>query len=154
MDRRSHKALKFTFILATLAVGLTVVGLACGGGDDSGAKEPGATKAPDGANSESLELSMGDNFFDLNGERNPTLDIAAGATIEIELTNDGAAIHNMRFAGEDNQYNNGDDAVSDPDQVPARQTAVIKFTAPEKPGTYKYQCDFHPTDSKGEITVK
>ena len=152
MNRWSHKTLKFTFTLAALALGLTLVGLACGGGDESGSKTPGGSTDTDG--SVSLDLSMGDNFFDLNGERNPTLDIAAGATVEIELTNDGAAIHNMRFAGEDNQYNNGDDAVSDPDQVPARQTAVIEFTAPQKPGAYKYQCDYHPTESKGEITVK
>ncbi len=136
MNRWSHK-LKFTFILAALAMGLTLVGLACGGGDGS----------------VSLDLSMGDNFFDLNGEHNPTLQIAAGATVNIKMTNKGAAIHNMRFAGGDNQYNNGDDAVSDPTLISPGQTAIIKFTAPKQPGTYKYQCDFHPTDSKGEITV-
>ena len=151
MDRRSQKTLKSTFILAALVLGLTLVGLACGG--DGGTKS-GEADAAAGGGPASFELSMGDNFFDLKGTHNPRLEIAAGATVEIKLTNKGNAIHNMRFAGADNQYNSGDDAVSDPNPVQAGQTAVIKFTAPKQPGTYKYQCDFHPTDSKGEVIVK
>jgi len=151
VNRWSGRTPKFTFILAALAMGLTLVGLACGGDDGKGA---GTAVAPAGGGSASLNLTMGDNFFDQNGTHNPTLEIAAGATVEIKLTNKGSAIHNMRFAGDDNQYNNGDDAVADPTLISPGQTAIIKFTAPKQPGTYKYQCDFHPTDSKGEITVK
>lgn len=144
MHRWSHMTWKFAFPLA-LAVGLALIGMACGGGGgDAGANEPG---------SESLELSMGDNFFDQDGAQNPTLELSVGSAIDIALTNDGAAIHNMRFAGEDNQFNSSDDAVSDPDIVPAGQTATLKFTVPEKAGTYSYQCDFHPTDMKGTITT-
>ncbi len=148
MDRRFPKVLRFAFALAALTAVPIVVGLACGGSDD------GKTSAPAGGGPASFELTMGDNFFDLKGTHNPTLQIAAGATVEIKLTNKGNAIHNLRFAGADNQYNNSDDAVSDPNPVQAGQAAVIKFTAPKQPGTYKFQCDFHPADSKGEITVK
>jgi plastocyanin len=59
----------------------------------------------------------------------------------------------MRIAGEDNQFNTSDDAVSDPALVSGGGTATIKWTA-GKAGTINYQCDFHPTDMKGTIEVK
>lgn len=158
MSRWSHKTLKLAFILAALTVGLTVVGLSCGGGSEAGKTSPPRTNQtagdPTGGGSVPLNLLTGDNFFDLNGTHNPTLEIAPGATVEIKLTNKGAAIHNMRFAGDDNQYNTGDDAVSDPTLVPTGQVAVLKLAAPKKAGTYKYQCDVHPTEMKGTVTVK
>ncbi len=136
-----------------VAAGLTLIGVACGGGGGEAANGPGATNAPASAGSGSHQMSMGDNFFDQDGARNPTLRLAAGEAIEIVLTNDGAAIHNMRFAGEDNQFNTSDDAVSDPNIVPGGGTATLKVTAPQKAGTYSYQCDFHPTEMNGTITV-
>lgn len=155
MHRWSHKTPKFALPLA-LAAGVALIGIACGGGGggEAGANEPGATEAPADANSASLELSMGDNFFDQDGAQNPTLELSVGSAIDIALTNDGAAIHNMRFAGEDNQFNTPDDGVSDPDIVSAGQAATLIFTVPEKAGTYSYQCDFHPTDMKGTITAR
>ncbi|HSP56413.1 MAG TPA: cupredoxin domain-containing protein [Dehalococcoidia bacterium] len=153
MNRRPNKTLKSMAILVALTAGVIAVAAACGGGDnESKTSTPAASRATVGP--VSLDLSMGDNFFDQNGKHNPTLEIPAGATVEIKLTNKGSAIHNMRFAGDDNKYNSGDDAVSDPALLPGGQTGVIKFTAPKSPGTYTYQCDYHPTDSKGEITVK
>lgn len=96
-----------------------------------------------------VAVSMGDNFFD------PTeITAAAGSDITIDLTNNGAAIHNMRIAGEDGEYNTDDDVVSDPDIVPGGQTATIEWTAPTTPGDYIFQCDFHPTEMVGTITVE
>ncbi len=152
MRHWSSKSLKLMCILVVSVVVVNVVGWACGGGD-SGGKTPAASTLAGGGPA-SLELSMGDNFFDQNGTHNPTLEVTAGAPIEIKLTNHGSAVHNMRIAGEDDQYNTSDDAVSDPNLVNAGQSAVLKFTAPKKAGTYRYQCDFHPAESKGEITVK
>jgi hypothetical protein len=60
------------------------------------------------------DASMGDNFFDFGGNRNPTLKIAAGATVTVNLTNGGTAIHNMRTTGDDATFDTDDDAVSDP----------------------------------------
>jgi len=136
---------------------------ACGGGNDEEVtKTPARTTAPaatetpgGGAGGEvTFEITMGDNFFELDGEKNPTLAVPAGSKVTIDLTNKGTAIHNMRFSGGDNQYNTGDDAVSDPALVTAGQKATLKFTAPTKAGKYIYQCDFHPTDMKGEIEVQ
>ena len=96
----------------------------------------------------------GGNFFEIAGEKNPTLTVPAGEEITVNLTNDGAAIHNMRFAGDDNEYDNDDDAVSEPALVTAGQEATLTFTAPSDAGTYDYRCDFHPTDMLGKIEVQ
>jgi len=109
------------------------------------------TAAPAGG---ALQVSMGDNFFELDGQKNPTLQVAAGETLTVDLTNKGTAIHNMRIAGADNQYNSSDDAVSDPNIVSGGQSATIEWTAPDTPGKINYQCDFHPTDMKGTIEVQ
>ncbi len=37
--------------------------------------------------------------------------------------------------------------------VVAGQTTALEFTAPTEPGEYAYQCDFHPAEMKGMITV-
>ena len=157
-------------MLTALAVpAVLLAAAACGGDDDEdvngGNGGNGATATPagdgngngDGGGETTFDLNMheeGGNVFELGDEKNPTLAVPAGEDITINLTNEGIAIHNMRFAGEDSEYNNDDDAVSDPEVVSAGQDAVLEFTAPEEPGTYPYQCDFHPTDMKGEIEVE
>ena len=80
--------------------------------------------------------------------------VAKGAQVTFNLTNDGTAIHNMRIAGEDDEYNTADDAVSDPDLISGGQTGTLEWTAPNEAGEYKFQCDIHPTDMKGTITVQ
>lgn len=121
-------------------------------------RDDGGTGAGNGDGAETtFDLSMGEsagNFFELDGEKNPTLTIPAGEEVTVNLTNDGAAIHNMRFGGEDKEYNTDDDVASDPALVAAGQTATLTFTAPGEAGTYIYQCDFHPTDMLGEIEVE
>lgn len=153
------------FAAPSLAVFAALLLLAaCGGGGEEGTKTQtpsgttsAATGTPGGGGAGgevTLDISMGDNFFELDGEKNPTLTIPASSKVTINLENKGTAIHNMRFGGEDKQYNTGDDAVSDPTLVTAGQKATLKFTAPAKAGKYIYQCDFHPTDMKGEIEVQ
>jgi len=132
--------------------------------DGTAAEEPAASATPSGQSpgasptgapaGGALQVSMGDNFFEYNGEKNPTLSVPAGDSLTIDLSNTGVAIHNMRIAGEDNQFNTGDDAVSDPSLVSGGGTATIEWTAPSSPGDVNYQCDFHPTDMKGVITVE
>lgn len=154
MFHRLEKRARFTAIVAVLAAGAALIGLACGGSSSESGGTPSAAAPAGSGGTVTFDFTMGDNFFDLNGTHNPTLDVPAGATVEINLTNKGSAIHNLRFAGADNQYNTNDDTVSDPQLVASGQTGTVKFTVPTKPGTYDFHCDFHPADSKGEIAVK
>jgi plastocyanin len=99
-----------------------------------------------------VEIGMGDNFFDLDGKRNPTLQIASGATVKVTVKNNGAAVHNLRTTGADGKFGTDDDQVTDPLAVPAGNTGAVEISF-DKPGTYQYQCQFHPVDMSGEITV-
>ena len=143
------------------ALSLLVLSLACGGGDDDdddggddgGDDTPATTPAGDdddgGDEPVVFDVVMGDNTFD------PTdFTVPAGATVTFNLANDGAAIHNMRISGEDGEYNTDDDAVSDPDLITGGAEAVLDWTAPDEPGEVDFQCDFHPTDMLGVITVE
>lgn len=95
---------------------------------------------------------MGDNFFEVDGATNPTLEVRTGESITFEIVNDGVAIHNMRIAGVDNAYDSEDDFVSDPDFFIAGDEGTLTFTIDE-PGTFNYRCDFHPIDMIGQISV-
>lgn len=97
-------------------------------------------------------IDLGDNFFDVGGDQNPTLEVNAGDRIALTLTNSGAAIHNMRIAGVDGEYDTDDDLVSDPIAISSGDEGSIEFSF-DSPGTLLYRCDFHPTDMLGTISV-
>jgi len=95
-----------------------------------------------------LEIVMHDNSFD------PTeLTVVSGEEVSIAVTNEGAAIHNVRIAGLDGEYETGDDIVSDPDAIRAGLSGVIEWT-PEAPGGVDFRCDFHPQEMTGTITIQ
>lgn len=94
-------------------------------------------------------VSMGDNFFDSDD-----ITVAAGASVTFQLTNDGAAVHNMRIAGADDEYITDDDTVSDPGVFSAGDAGTLVWTAPDSPGELLFRCDFHPTVMTGTITVQ
>ncbi len=99
-----------------------------------------------------IEFKMGDNFFDLEGSINPTLEIAAGDAISFTVPNTGLNIHNLRFAGPDGEYETDDDFVSDPDLLFGGDQGTLEFTFGEA-ATFPYRCDFHPAEMLGEVTV-
>ena len=99
-----------------------------------------------------VEIGMGDNFFEIDGNQNPTLQIASGATVKVTVKNNGAAVHNMVTTGADGTFGTDDDQGTDPLAVPAGNTGVVEISF-DKPGTYQYQCQFHPVDMLGDITV-
>lgn len=149
---------RMTLLLAMVMIGVLVAAAACGGDDDDDGGNgdvtatPSETQPPDGngdGEEVTFDVSMGDNFFEPN-----EFTVPAGATVTMNLTNDGTAIHNMRFAGEDNEFNTGDDTVSDPDLFNAGDAGSITFTAPSEPGVYNILCDFHPTDMTATLTVE
>lgn len=99
-----------------------------------------------------VEFQMGDNFFDLEGSLNPTLEIAAGEAVSLTVPNLGQNVHNLRFAGPDGEYNTDDDTVSNPDLINGGEQGTLEFTLGDA-ATFPYQCDFHPTEMLGEVTV-
>lgn len=149
------------FVLAAVAVTF-VLAFAIGpkggiGGEESvanpqaGSEEvSGGGDAPGGgASGDAIAITMGDNFFEPNA---PT--VAAGSTVTFDITNDGAAIHNMRVAGSDGEYNSDDDTVSDPELFTPGATGKLVWTAPDQAGEILFHCDFHPIDMIGTITVQ
>ena len=123
----------------------------CGQLAPAAAASPVAGATPVAVQGE-VSLEMGDNFFQLSGQKNPTFSVKVGQAVKVNLTNNGVASHNMRFSGEDGNYNTADDDVSVPNLVPSGATATLEFTF-DKAGTFPYQCDIHPVDMKGEIVV-
>lgn len=121
-------------------------------GDGGGEEHPVASETPGGETPPSggeIAVSMKDNSFDPDA-----ITVAAGATASFAVTNDGAAIHNMRIAGADGDYDTDDDAVSDPFIVPSGGTGTLSWDAPAEAGEIDFRCDFHATDMVGTITVQ
>lgn len=73
----------------------------------------------------------------------------AGQPVTISLKNNGSAIHNFHIT--DVKDDSGND-IKDT-SIDAGKTDTLTFTV-SKPGTYHFQCDFHPADMKGTITLQ
>jgi plastocyanin len=120
--------------------------------DTSGAEEPVASEPPDGETPEpggEIAVSMQDNSFDPGD-----ITVAAGAAANFAIINDGAAIHNMRIAGADGEFDTDDDAVSDPEIVPGGDAATLAWDTPAEVAEVGFRCDFHPTEMTGTIAVQ
>ncbi len=117
------------------------------------------TPADDGSTGGAIAVSMGDNFFELDGQLEPDIAVPLGEQISIDLTNDGFAVHNLHIAGTDNEYGivfcetGGDEPCSDPNLFAGGDTGDITFQFDE-PGTFIFRCDFHPILMVGTITVE
>jgi plastocyanin len=137
---------RLLLVSGVLALAVALLAMACGGE----AEAPSGGETPsDGAQSITLDISQGDNFFEPND-----FVVSPGQTVTFNITNDGQAIHNMRIAGPDGEYDTDDDAVSDPDIVNPGETAVVTWTAPDEPGDIVFRCDFHFPEQTGSITVQ
>ncbi len=150
------------FVLAA-TVGTFVLAFAFanggGGGAPAASESPAATETPPAAETPpagetpraggAIAVSQGDNFFDPK-----EVTVKAGASVTFDITNDGAAIHNMHIAGADGRFDAADDAVSDPNLLRGGDTATLAWTAPAQAGDVPFRCDFHPTEMTGTITVE
>lgn len=76
--------------------------------------------------------------------------VPANTPIDIPVMNQGQAIHNMDILGVKDAVTGAD--IKTPSLVQAGTTQDLKFTIAQ-PGTYKFQCDVHPTEMIGQITV-
>ena len=144
-DRLCNAIVRTTknIILPATLVSIALLAYACGGGGGNNNGDNG------GDGPVSFDVTMGDNFFEPK-----EFTVKTGQKVTFNLTNGGIAIHNMRVAGADNQYDTGDDAVSDPAQFSSGDTGTLEWTAPDKAGEIKLRCEFHPTDSTGIINVE
>ncbi len=150
-----------TFVLAfTLPSDAGIEGKAKG---DDGVAElsptPEETPADGGPTGGAIAVSMGDNFFELDGQLEPDIAVPLGEQTTFDLTNDGFAIHNLHIAGTDNEYGDafcetgGDEPCSDAALIAGAETGDITFSFDE-PGTFVFRCDFHPIQMTGTITVQ
>ena len=150
-------AVAVTFLLAfTLPSGAGIEVVEPEDGDDAVVKQTPADGGPTGGD---IAVSMGDNFFELDGQREPDIAVPLGEQITIDLSNDGSAVHNLHIAGADNEYGEafcetgGDEPCSDPNLFAGGDTGDITFSFDE-PGTFVFRCDFHATLMTGTITVE
>jgi plastocyanin len=118
--------------------------------------EPGESPAPGGAGD--LAITLGDNFFEYEGAKKPTISVTAGEAAVFDLTNAGKGTHNMHVAA-GGEYDTelcgvgDDDPCSDPDTIRGGKTATITITIDE-PGTYDFRCDFHVAEMTGTLEVQ
>ena len=124
----------------TVKEGAPVPG-AAGGGQQAG----GGARAP-AAGGPALVAT--DNKFD-----KPTLEVAANSAISVAFKNNGKAPHNLRFLNAAGGKNLADGSGEEGKIVKPGESETLTFKTPG-PGTYYYQCDFHPTEMNGKLTVK
>ncbi len=136
---------------------LLALSYACGDDDDGGDGSPAPATSTDGGDGgggdgqgadQELELVLGDNSF-----APAAFTATGGETVAFNISNRGKAVHNVRFAGADNEFITGDDAVSVPTLVYGDETATLVLAAPGAGGTFNFRCDFHPVAMAGTIVV-
>ena len=94
--------------------------------------EQGRTRRPPLSLSTSLmarPITLGDNFFEIDGQNEPRDRHRSRHGHLRHADNSGAAIHNLRIAGPDGEYNTDDDIVSDPDAITGGATGTITFNS-------------------------
>lgn len=132
-------------MVAGLLASVALLGACSSGGDskDGGKTNAPAAKSSGDGKAQTVKVALKDNVFEPKD-----ITVETGA-VTFEVTNAGAAIHNMHVMSSSVE---GKDFVSTP-IIEAGKTD--KFTATfTKKGTVKFQCDFHVPDMVGTITVK
>jgi len=125
------------------------------GGGEPGGGEPGGGPPGGGAPA----ITLGDNFFEFEGEQEPAIQVAAGEESTFQIVNDGSAIHNMHVAVSGEYLSDfcaptpNDDPCSDPNRIRGGQTGEIAINIAE-PGTYDFRCDFHAGQMTGTLEVQ
>jgi nitrite reductase (NO-forming) len=98
---------------------------------------------------EGTRVAMLDNSFEP-----ADLTVAAGEEVTFVLPNEGDAMHNMRIADGNGDYDTDESIVSDPELIPGGDSGTLTWTAPTEAGTYDFRCDVHPVEMTGTITVE
>lgn len=135
------------------ALTLTTVALllaACGGRTDpTVTQSPSPTQATTAspaptATGDAIELEAEDIAFETS-----ELSVAAGATVAIEFKNRDEGIpHNFAVYA-----TAGGDPIFQGEVVTGDTETTYEFEAPAEPGAYPFQCDVHPAQMTGTLTV-
>ena len=141
-------------ILAILAIGL--VAAACGDDDEEStatrtpsASPTGATGTPaatatPAAGATQIEIVAAALGFDKG-----SLEVTAGQPFTITLDNQDSVSHTLKIYTEEG----GDEIAGvEPSTVSPGSTGTLTTTISE-PGEYYFQCDFHPQQMNGTLTV-
>jgi len=96
-----------------------------------------------------IETATLDNRFTNNNFRIPL-----GASVTIRITNQGSAVHNLRIASPDGEWETADDFAAPPAGAPLApgQTTDLSFSLAQS-ATLVFRCDFHPAQMWGQITI-
>jgi len=131
--------------------------LLSGGGDGSEATiTPAATRDPrlgSGPVAKTVTVDADDEGQNVNPTfSQTTITGKAGEIIEIDVNNVGSVHHNLNFAGVDGDYGSLDDWTTTPQSIGPGESGkvLVKF---DEPGTYPFQCDFHPDQQKGNLIL-
>lgn len=136
---RSASLYRWWWLAAAVLALAVVLAAACGG------ESSGTQAEPESANQ---NITVRDDLFEPNELR-----VQAGLTVTLNVKNEGEAVHTLRVAGPDNEYNTDDDTLADPEMIKPGATVAVVWTAPDEPGTYNFRCDYHPVET-GTITVE
>jgi len=106
---------------------------------------PAGTAQPvAGPGNTTLNETMTDNKFSVT-----QINGAAGKPITVTVQNKGSAIHNWHVLNV--KDDNGKDITTPLTDAGKSNTVTFSLS---KPGTYNFQCDVHPTEMKGTLTIK
>ena len=124
--------------LSVLVLALALMGLllaACGGDDDGGAVQTPSTTAASSGSSGGGGATVG---VTIKNFAFTVVSVKAGSTVTVK--NDDGTTHTVT----------ADDKSFDAGEIPGGATKT--FTAPDKPGDYKFHCHIHPSMT-GTLTV-
>jgi plastocyanin len=132
-------------LIGVLAGVLALTAAGCGGGDNGGGDASAATAAPAAPESTAAAGGGGESEIQLVTEGfkfdKASLDLKAGSSYKVEVTNKDSAEHSFTF-----------DAANVDQDVEAGEDATATFTAPAA-GDYEFHCKYHPAQMKGTVTV-
>jgi plastocyanin/heme-degrading monooxygenase HmoA len=126
------------------------------GGGEPGGGEPGGG-SPGGG--DGATIILGDNFFEFDGQQEPTIQVPAGEDAVFTVTNDGSAIHNLHVASTGEYRSDfcaptpNDDPCTDPNRIRGGESGEITINIAEA-GTYDFRCDFHAQEMTGTLEVQ
>ena len=163
---------KLRFLIAALLLAVAMATVACSNDDDEEEIVRASTPTPDDQTPAGPELlpqpapvqpissevtAPNDGVVNIGTSgslfQQNNIAVVLGEPATIKVTNEDVVAHNLRIAGLDGKFATEDDAVTVPEAIDSGGVGELTF-APPVPGTYTFQCDFHPTSMGGQIVVE